>query len=155
MANNRVVEWDVGENTWKVQEDSKSCDVISEQQRKYEEYLRSPKLPFAIKHFSRKAIMGMRKLGIYPEWTDEEIAAFLVIQRWLNPLCSNCKDRKKPLMRCMRCQVVSYCSKECQKADWKRHKKECANENADINPDYIPVFVDTETGEHVKLTDVI
>lgn len=29
------------------------------------------------------------------------------------------------LMRCQRCKVVSYCSQECQRADWKQHKKLC------------------------------
>ena len=27
--------------------------------------------------------------------------------------------------RCSRCQLVSYCCKEHQKLDWKRHKREC------------------------------
>ena len=31
----------------------------------------------------------------------------------------------KSLMRCARCQVVKYCSVECQRRDWKEHKKEC------------------------------
>ncbi|KAK8050303.1 hypothetical protein PG994_012033 [Apiospora phragmitis] len=30
------------------------------------------------------------------------------------------------LMQCARCKEVSYCSKECQKADWKKHRQECA-----------------------------
>jgi hypothetical protein len=29
------------------------------------------------------------------------------------------------LMKCQRCKVAYYCSKECQVADWKSHKKEC------------------------------
>ena len=27
---------------------------------------------------------------------------------------------------CARCQTVRYCSRECQRADWKAHKKTCA-----------------------------
>jgi hypothetical protein len=31
----------------------------------------------------------------------------------------------KALRSCASCGVVSYCGKECQKADWKRHKERC------------------------------
>ena len=44
--------------------------------------------------------------------------------------CRNCMtmeqmSSKVVLKKCMRCEGVRYCSKECQKADWKRHKPEC------------------------------
>lgn len=29
------------------------------------------------------------------------------------------------LQKCMACMQVSYCSKECQRSDWKNHKKAC------------------------------
>lgn len=45
--------------------------------------------------------------------------------------CANCKkpqkELSKPLKRCAKCQTQSYCSRECQKADWKSHKKSCAS----------------------------
>ncbi|KAI1339893.1 MYND finger [Xylariaceae sp. FL0016] len=31
----------------------------------------------------------------------------------------------KKLLRCSRCKSVSYCSAECQKKDWKKHRMEC------------------------------
>lgn len=34
-------------------------------------------------------------------------------------------DDGKGLLRCARCQAVRYCSVECQRADWKEHKKVC------------------------------
>jgi splicing suppressor protein 51 len=37
------------------------------------------------------------------------------------------------LQQCAGCKLTLYCSKECQKADWKTHKKECrtlASENS-------------------------
>lgn len=44
-------------------------------------------------------------------------------------LCWNCEDLTKAspaeLRKCVRCQKAYYCSKECQKEDWKRHKKAC------------------------------
>lgn len=40
--------------------------------------------------------------------------------------CARCcsQDYEK-LSRCAGCRKVSYCSRECQKADWKRHKQVC------------------------------
>lgn len=36
-----------------------------------------------------------------------------------------CKDGKD-LRRCTRCGVTRYCSRDCQRGDWKDHKKICA-----------------------------
>ena len=43
-------------------------------------------------------------------------------------ICVMCGVQKKrtELAKCARCIVVQYCSKECQVADWRRHKEECA-----------------------------
>lgn len=32
---------------------------------------------------------------------------------------------KRPAQKCARCMNACYCSKECQKTDWKYHKKTC------------------------------
>ena len=29
------------------------------------------------------------------------------------------------LLKCIRCRAVAYCGKECQRADWKKHRMEC------------------------------
>ncbi|PYH71065.1 zinc finger MYND domain-containing protein [Aspergillus vadensis CBS 113365] len=41
--------------------------------------------------------------------------------------CHGCGKKDKPLLRCAKCGVVTYCDKECQKAGWeeKEHKKMC------------------------------
>lgn len=43
--------------------------------------------------------------------------------------CRRCRttDAKDggSLKKCMRCQVARYCSAECQKKDWKKHRMEC------------------------------
>ncbi|KAF9450629.1 hypothetical protein P691DRAFT_788815, partial [Macrolepiota fuliginosa MF-IS2] len=42
------------------------------------------------------------------------------------PRCSRCGSTGKPkLLQCSICQVVKYCSKDCQTADWKTHKHIC------------------------------
>ena len=44
--------------------------------------------------------------------------------------CDNCSKPEsgpeKPLKPCSKCQSAHYCSRECQKADFKKHKKVCA-----------------------------
>ncbi|KAF2798739.1 hypothetical protein K505DRAFT_94357 [Melanomma pulvis-pyrius CBS 109.77] len=58
----------------------------------------------------------------------------------LPPTCSNCttpitSEKSKP---CPRCHTTLYCSRDCLKADFKKHKKGCAElaqkyaENADV-----------------------
>ncbi|KAG0016260.1 hypothetical protein BGZ80_009333 [Entomortierella chlamydospora] len=45
------------------------------------------------------------------------------------PKCSRCSKlptNANPLKRCSKCRAVTYCSRECQKEDWKAHKKLCA-----------------------------
>lgn len=43
--------------------------------------------------------------------------------------CTTCQkaqdDVSVPLKWCAKCKKDLYCSQECQKADWKRHKKSC------------------------------
>lgn len=34
-------------------------------------------------------------------------------------------DREKDMKRCSGCKIAIYCSPECQKRDWKRHKEQC------------------------------
>jgi hypothetical protein len=42
--------------------------------------------------------------------------------------CENCGRKassERPFSTCSRCKGVKYCSQECQKVDWKGHKKSC------------------------------
>ena len=43
--------------------------------------------------------------------------------------CAKCKkDTSGNPKRCSRCKAVSYCSVECQRADWTKHKLSCSKE---------------------------
>lgn len=41
--------------------------------------------------------------------------------------CNACGSREEPLKTCSRCKITRYCSKECQKSDWKKHKGSCTS----------------------------
>ncbi|KAG6372493.1 hypothetical protein JVT61DRAFT_7597 [Boletus reticuloceps] len=59
------------------------------------------------------------------------------VAHWEDKQCDNCKIKQSGLKRCSRCQVVRYCSTECQQwmdvahvgrivgAHWKMHKQSC------------------------------
>ena len=39
--------------------------------------------------------------------------------------CSKFAENSQKYNCCSKCKAVWYCSKPCQKQDWKRHKKFC------------------------------
>lgn len=41
--------------------------------------------------------------------------------------CHSCMTEEGKLKRCTGCGVAKYCSKECQTAHWKEHKKVCTH----------------------------
>ena len=40
--------------------------------------------------------------------------------------CQTCFKHDVPMLKCGACEVVNYCSKDCQKCDWREHKTKCA-----------------------------
>ncbi|KAI0973731.1 putative MYND domain protein [Xylaria arbuscula] len=56
--------------------------------------------------------------------------------------CNSCKKDSAELKRCSKCHTTLYCSQDCQKADWKMHKKVCGKQSheksgtkVDFDPD--------------------
>jgi hypothetical protein len=43
-----------------------------------------------------------------------------------SPTCSACSKPIETPKPCPRCHTTPYCSRECQKTDYKKHKKVCA-----------------------------
>merc|ERR1712157_652631 len=41
------------------------------------------------------------------------------------PLCLTCKGDCAKVLRCSVCKTATYCSAQCQKEDWKFHKRLC------------------------------
>jgi hypothetical protein len=52
--------------------------------------------------------------------------------------CNRCQklysknDPSSPLLKCVRCKMAWYCSKECQRADWPRHREHCSPDDAQL-----------------------
>ena len=77
----------------------------------------------ADKDFLSKCVtFGLRKVtsfGLLPRMAEAN----------LGKICFHCgtseEDVGRKIMSCSRCKSIYYCSRQCQKDDWKRHKKEC------------------------------
>lgn len=67
--------------------------------------------------------------------SDDILKRQLLIVRYTNPICENCL--KKPpsveLNRCGRCYIAMYCSRECQKKHWEKHKYRCCKRTAPLD----------------------
>ncbi|KAK8018115.1 hypothetical protein PG991_007305 [Apiospora marii] len=51
--------------------------------------------------------------------------------------CNTCKKTGIDLKKCAKCQTTLYCSRDCQKDDWKAHKKVCNSNSQNRLPDNI------------------
>ncbi|RDW93341.1 zinc finger MYND domain-containing protein [Aspergillus mulundensis] len=53
-----------------------------------------------------------------------------------DPACNTCAKKASDevtLKRCAKCKTQWYCSRECQKTDWKAHKKTCSKDASEAN----------------------
>ena len=53
----------------------------------------------------------------------------------MNKVCFLCLNPSR--LKCSRCLTIQYCSKECQKKDWKVHRNNCEDCNYDNNMDHL------------------
>ncbi len=63
-------------------------------------------------------------LPCMPAWPTDWVRTWLA-ERPGSDACRRCGAREVPFKRCSACREVRYCSTECQRADWRRHKQEC------------------------------
>lgn len=67
--------------------------------------------------------------------------------------CASCRE-KKPLQNCKGCYYVGYCSKTCQKKDWRKHKNLCASflQESSIIVDALPKHdLDARSPDYITL----
>ena len=55
-------------------------------------------------------------------------------QNVISTACASCKEADAQ-MRCSNCKLIRYCSKQCQKNHWSKHKKICAKLKSKKNQD--------------------
>lgn len=49
----------------------------------------------------------------------------ILMNNFLLISCKKCETKGKEMFLCSRCLYTSYCSKDCQRDDWKSHKMSC------------------------------
>ena len=74
------------------------------------------------KKLVKKKIKAMKKENF--DETDIGIEGSVFCKETKKILCYICKENK-PVKRCGACLNIHYCSPECAKIDWKRHKQNC------------------------------
>ena len=63
---------------------------------------------------------AMKKVGNYADYHKHT--------KPVVPKCARCELSHEKLKKCGRCQLVRYCSEECQAKDWPSHKRVCRRE---------------------------
>ncbi len=71
----------------------------------------------------RKRVEEIKRLGA----TVIELAEPPHFKRWEGPSCGGCGLRSPVNKKCAQCQYIYYCGTECQRKDWKAHKRICSH----------------------------
>ena len=77
-------------------------------------------------NYSINQYREMEKYAGFDPLNDKELRNQLAVLRFQNPLCNNPKctipKGSVPLKRCSCCYLVTYCTPQCQSADWNQHR---------------------------------
>ena len=63
------------------------------------------------------------------------------------PCCNFCKRMDAAILDCGGCRRVTYCNKDCQRGDWKLHKKVCVLRSAEMPVENINRTHDRRQGD--------
>jgi len=96
----------------------------------------SPDIVLAVQLFRRQLTDCVRGYGIKPcDFEEPDVARGLVklirksrlyfVDQCGNPNCGKSERVPQEHKRCSACAWVKYCSKECQRSDWAKHKEIC------------------------------
>lgn len=98
-----------------------SCGEGKDLPSKFEKSMRSVNAPGSLvhPHFYRAALSPLFAPA------DKSSAGSLEMKS-AAPMCGKCGKEGKALKQCARCRKVAYCSKECQRLDWKVHRNACS-----------------------------
>eukprot|EP00727_Mastigamoeba_balamuthi_P003694 m51a1_g13321 hypothetical protein (388) ;mRNA; f:127-1413 len=66
--------------------------------------------------------------------------------------CATCGKPARNV--CSRCKAVSYCGRECQKADWPQHKATCGTRGSDAGSVLVPFADDATRGMYGAMLGV-
>ena len=64
-------------------------------------------------------------------------------------ICAKCQAVCKH--KCQKCEGIYYCSIECQKADWPRHKKYCGEQASQVGIDLSALFAELRMTDRYRL----
>ncbi|KAL2163281.1 hypothetical protein VTH06DRAFT_5337 [Thermothelomyces fergusii] len=92
-----------------------------------------PEWETAARHATRVAISPLYASALVEELVDpglaREVAEEMTGRKLAAKRCRNCgkteAEEGVKLKKCLRCLEVLYCSAQCQKRDWAKHRMEC------------------------------